>query len=114
MPAVAPRQSFAYPLDEGDEIMSDYRDWTITLAFSVQPGDTEGTLTDAIFEAALVHAPSQAAGITARADSAQGKVWITFTLVNSSRGLADEIARSMQQRVRETVLSEDESCVTAS
>lgn len=91
--------------------MSDYSDWTITLAFSVQPGDTEGTMTEAVFEAALQHAPSQAAGMTARADTVEGKVWITFTLVNASRGLADEIAKSMKQRVRETVLTDDDSCV---
>ena len=91
--------------------MSDYKDWTITLAFSVQPGDTEGTMTESIFEAALQHAPSQAEGMTARADTTEGKVWITFTLVEASRGLADDIAASMKQRVRETVVTDDESCV---
>jgi hypothetical protein len=93
---------------------SEYRDWTITLAFSVQPGDVEGAMTEALFEAALMHAPSQATGMTARADTEAGRVWIVFTLVSASRGLADEIAQSMKQRIRETVLSEDESHVTAS
>jgi hypothetical protein len=94
--------------------MSDYRDWNITLVFSVQPGDTDGTMTEALFEAALTHAPSEATGMTARADTVAGRVWIVFTLVGASRGLADEIAQSMKQRIRETVLSEDESYVTAS
>jgi hypothetical protein len=94
--------------------MSDYKDWTVTLAFSVQPGDFEGTMTEAIFEAARRHAPTQAAGMVASADTTEGKVWITFTLENASRGLADDIAAQMRQRVRETVLSEDEACVTAS
>jgi hypothetical protein len=93
--------------------MSEYRDWTVTLAFSVQPGDVEGKMTEAIFEAALEHAPSQAAGMTARADTVEGKVWIVFTLVNASHGLAEEIAASMKQRVRETVLTEEDSRITA-
>lgn len=94
--------------------MSDYKDWTVTLAFSVQPGDLEGTMTDAIFEAAREHAPTQATGMVASADTTEGKVWITFTLENTSRGLADDIAAQMRQRVRETVLSEEDACVTAS
>jgi hypothetical protein len=94
--------------------MSDYNDWTVTLAFSVQPGDFDGALTEAIFEAALKHAPSEAAGMAASADTTEGKVWITFTLENTSRDLADEIAASMRQRVRDAVLSEDDTCVTAS
>jgi hypothetical protein len=94
--------------------MSDYKDWTVTLAFSVQPGDFEGAMTEAIFAAARRHAPTQAAGMVASADTTEGKVWITFTLENTSRGLADDIAAQMRQRVRETVLSEDEARVTAS
>jgi hypothetical protein len=93
--------------------MSEYKDWTITLAFSVQPGDLDGVMMEAIFEAALRHAPSGAAGMVASADTVEGKVWVTFTLENASRGLADEIAASMKQRVREAVLSEDEASVTA-
>ena len=92
---------------------SAYKDWTITLAFSVQPGDVEGTMTEAIFEAALEHATSEAEGMTARADTVEGKVWIVFTLANASRGFADEVATSLKERVRDTVVSGDESCVTA-
>lgn len=92
----------------------EYRDWKITLPFSVPPGDVEGHFTDALLDAALEHAPSQAAGMVARGDIEQGKVWIVFTLVNASRGLADEIAKSMRQRVRAAVLSGDDACVSAS
>jgi hypothetical protein len=94
--------------------MSDYKDWTVTLAFSVQPGDFDGTMTEVIFEAARQHAPTQAAGMVASADTTEGKVWITFTLENTSHELASGIAAQMRQRVRETVLSEDDACVTAS
>ena len=93
--------------------MNEYRDWKITLPFSVTPGDTEGMMTDALFNAALEHAPSQAAGLTARGDAVLGKVWIAFTLVNSSRGLADEVATAMRERVHETVLTGDDACVSA-
>lgn len=93
--------------------MSEYRDWKITLAFAVRAGDTEGVMTEALFDAALEHAPSQAAGMTARADTRIGKVWIVFTLVNSSRGLADEVASSMRTRVAESVLAGDDACVSA-
>lgn len=92
---------------------TEYRDWKITLPFSVPAGDTEGVLTEALFEAALHHAPSQAAGLVASANTDEGKVWIVFTLVNSSRGLADEIAKSMRERVKETVFSGDDVCVSA-
>jgi hypothetical protein len=51
--------------------------------------------------------------MAAGADTAEGKVWIVFTLIESSRGLADEISKSMRQRVGETVLSSDDACVTA-
>jgi hypothetical protein len=91
----------------------DLRDWTVSLTFSVPTGDEEGIFTEALLEAALQHAPSQAAGMAARADTAQGKVWIAFTLVESSRGLADEISKSMRHRVAEAVLSGDDACVTA-
>jgi hypothetical protein len=98
----------------GELMSDDYRDWTITLSFSVPAGDTEGVLTEAIYEAALQHAPSAAAGMVASADTVEGKVRVVFTLVNSSRGLADEVAKSMKKRVRETVFSGDDSYVTAS
>lgn len=91
----------------------DLKDWTISLQFNVPAGDADGVLTEALFEAALQHAPSQAAGMAARADTAEGKVWIVFTLIDSSRGLADEISKSMRERVGETVLSSDDACVTA-
>lgn len=97
----------------GSATMSEYRDWKITLPFSVPPGDTDGVMTEALFNAALEHAPSDAAGIVARADAAIGKVWIVFTLVNSSRGLADEVAAEMRQRVGDAVLSGDDACVSA-
>lgn len=93
---------------------TDYRDWKITLPFSVPAGDAEGVMTEAIFDAALQHAPSAAAGLVASADTLQGKVWIVFTLVHSSRGLADEVAKSMRARIGETVFSLDDACVTAS
>jgi hypothetical protein len=93
--------------------MSEYRDWRITLPFTVTVGDNEGVMTEALFNAALEHASSAATGMTARADTKAGKVWITFTLLNSSRGLADEMAKSMRQRVADTVLSGDEACVSA-
>lgn len=93
--------------------MSEYRDWKITLPFAVRPGDTEGVMTEALFDAALEHAPSQAVGITARADAKLGKVWIVFTLVNASRGLADEVAGAMRTRVAEAVLAGDDACVSA-
>lgn len=93
--------------------MSEYRDWKITLPFAVPAGDTDGVMTEALFEAALEHAPSQAAGMTARADAKLGKVWVVFTLVHSSRGLADEVASSMRQRVSDAVFSGDDACVSA-
>jgi len=97
----------------GSATMSEYRDWKITLPFSVPSGDADGVMTEALFNAALEHAPSDAAGITARGDTAIGKVWIVFTLVNASRGLADEVAAEMRQRVGDAVLSGDDACVSA-
>lgn len=93
--------------------MSEYRDWKITLPFSVPPGDVDGVITEALFNAALEHAPTDAAGITARGDANAGKVWIVFTLVNASRGLADEVATAMRQRVGDALLSGDDACVSA-
>jgi hypothetical protein len=93
--------------------MSEYRDWNITLPFSVPAGDTDGVMTEALFNAALEHAPSDAAGLTARGDAAIGKVWIVFTLVNSSRGFADEVAAAMRKRVGDAVFSGDDACVSA-
>ncbi len=93
--------------------MSDYRDWKITLPFSVPSGDTEGVMTEAIFEAALHHAPSESAGLVAGADTDDGKVWIVFTLLNSSRGFADDVAKEMRERIQETVSSGDDASVAA-
>lgn len=93
---------------------ADYRDWTITLPFTVPAGDLEGAFTEALFEAAVEHAPSDSAGLTARADTSEGKVWITFTLINTSQGLAQEIATSMLHRVSEAVLSGEDACISAS
>jgi hypothetical protein len=94
--------------------MSEYRDWTITIPFTVPVGDTEGIMTEAVFEAALEHAPSQAKGITARADTSLGKVWIVFTLTETSQDLANSIGQEMRERVQEAVVSSDEACVTGS
>jgi hypothetical protein len=91
--------------------MSEYRDWTITLTFSVPAGDADGVWTEALFNAALEHAPSAAAGLVARGDTMAGKVSIVFTLMNASRGLADEVASAMRRRVTDAVLSGDETCV---
>jgi hypothetical protein len=93
--------------------MSEYKDWNIRLAFSVQKGDTEGALTEAIFEAAVEAAPSDAHGLGARADTVEGRVWIDFTLVDASREFAEEVKTAMKQRIKDAVLSEDESCITA-
>lgn len=90
-----------------------YRDWTITLPFTVPSGDEDGAFTEALFDAALEHAPPDTAGMTARADTTQGKVWITFTLLNRSQDLAKDIAATMRQRIGEAVLSGDDACITA-
>ena len=92
--------------------MTEYRDWNIQLTFNVPPGDTDGVMTDAILDAALEHGPSQAAGVVASASTHEGKVWIMFTLVDSSRGLADEVANAMRLRVLETVFSGDDASVS--
>lgn len=92
--------------------MSD-QDWKIMLPFSVPPGDTDGVLTEAIFDAGLYHAPSKAEGMVASADTDAGKVWLVFTLVDTSRDFADEIAQAMIEHVRETVFSGDDACVSA-
>ncbi|HEX8083399.1 MAG TPA: hypothetical protein VF529_03855 [Solirubrobacteraceae bacterium] len=91
----------------------DYRDWKITLPFTVPVGDTDGVLTEALFDAAVHHAPSEARGIVARADTSEGKVWIVFTLTNSSQGFAQDLAKQMRERVAETVFSGDDACVSA-
>lgn len=93
--------------------MSEYQDWKITLPFSVPAGDTDGVMTEALLNAALEHAPSDAAGIIARGDAELGKAWIVFTLVNSSRGLADEVASAMRSRVADAVLSGEDACISA-
>ena len=93
--------------------MTEFRDWTITLPFSVPRSDTEGVLTEALFEAALEHAPSDAQGMTARADTREGKVWIVFTLPSRSEDLAKSIAAEMRERVGDAVLSGDDACIAA-
>jgi hypothetical protein len=93
--------------------MSEYRDWKITLPFSVPAGDADGVMTEALFNAALDHAPSDAVGLTARGDVVLGKVWIVLTLVNSSRGLADEVASAMLSRVGGAVLFGEDACISA-
>lgn len=93
--------------------MTDYRDWDISLAFNVPQGDTEGIVTEALFEAAVEHAPSDAAGLVVRADTVVGKVWIVFTLVNSTREFAEDVAAQMMERVGDAALSGDDACITA-
>lgn len=92
----------------------EYRDWTITLPFTVPNGDVDGVFTEALFDAAIEHVAPDTAGMTARADTSQGKVWIIFTLLNRSKDLAKDIAATMRQRIGEAVLSGDEACITAS
>lgn len=93
--------------------MTEFHDWNITLPFSVPAGDAEGVLTEALFDAALEHAPSDAHGITARADTRVGKVWIVFTLVGASEELAKSMASEMRERLGESVLSGDEARISA-
>lgn len=93
--------------------MTDDRDWNVTLTFKVPAGDTEGVLTEALFDAAVAHAPSDARGLVARADTVEGKVWIAFTLVGHSEDFAKDLATQMKRRIRETVFSGDDACVTA-
>jgi hypothetical protein len=93
--------------------MTDYRDWNITLTFNVPTGDTEGIVTEALFEAAVEHAPSDATGLVARADTVAGKVWIVFTLTNSTREFAMSVGSEMKDRVGDAALSGDDACITA-
>jgi hypothetical protein len=91
--------------------MTEFRDWQITLPFDVPVGDVEGVLTEALFEAAVRHAPGAAVDMTARADAEDGKVWVVFTLVDSSGELARDVAARMQGRISESVLSIHEADV---
>lgn len=99
--------------------MTEYRDWDISIAFTVSPGDVEGIVTEALFEAAVEHLPTDAEGLVVRADAVKGKVWIVFTLVNSSRQLAGSVASQMRDRICDTALSgdaalsSDAACITA-
>jgi hypothetical protein len=98
-----------------DDLMStEYKDWTITVPFSVPPGDVDGVMTEAIFEAAVHHLPSEGHGLVVRADTAEGKVFITFTLAEASKGFAQDVAKQLRERVHETVFSSDDACVTSS
>lgn len=94
-------------------IDTDYRDWNVVLAFNVPPGDTEGVMTEALFDAACEHAPSDATGLVARADTVEGKVWIVYTLVGASGGFAKDSAAAMRDRISESVFSGDEARVSA-
>jgi hypothetical protein len=97
--------------------MNDYKDWKITLTFKVPPGDVEGVHTEAFFDAALEQAPADAEGVVASANSEEGVVRVVFTLVDSSKELAESIAAQMRGRLREavaeTIAADDEACVTA-
>jgi hypothetical protein len=90
----------------------DFREWNISLTFGVPPGDVEGVMAEAFLEAAAEHVPEDASDLVVRADTVAGKVWVTFSIV-SSRELADGVAQDMRERVRETVVSGDETCVSA-
>jgi hypothetical protein len=48
-----------------------------------------------------------------RADTVVGKVWIVFTLVNSTREFAEDVAAQMKERVGEAALSGDDARITA-
>lgn len=91
---------------------TEFHDHRITLEFNVPSGDSEGVLTEALFEAALENAPSEAAGMVASADTNKGKVWVAFTLPHSSREFADSVCAEMKPRIKDAVLSNDETCVT--
>jgi len=94
--------------------MTSYKDINVTLGFNVPPGDSEGTFTEALFDAALEHAPVDSSGFVARADTDEGKVWITFTLSEvPSREYANDIGMQMRERVKDAVLSNDDACVLA-
>lgn len=95
------------------EEMGEFRDWKITLPFSVPPGDFGGLITEALFEAAQSHAPAEAAGLVVSANAVDGKATVIFTLISSSRELADEIGQEMSQRIREAVFSGDDAYVSA-
>lgn len=95
------------------ELDTEYRDWKVVLTFHVPVGDTEGMMTEAIFEAALEHAPSDATGLVASADTVEGNVWIVYTLPNASSGFANDSASAMRERISETVFSGDDACVSA-
>src|SRR4051812_7833773 len=86
-----------------ERAMSDYKDWKIILTFHVPAADVEGVFTEAYFDAALEVAPSEAAGLVASANTDEGRVRIVFTLVESSREMADSVARDMPARVQDAV-----------
>lgn len=81
--------------------------WRVTIPFSVPNGDLEGDLTELLFDAALCIAPEGALGMAARADTAEGKVWIVFTLDNVTGWNAKQIAREVRERVSADVLGGD-------
>lgn len=91
--------------------MTEYKDWQISIPFDVPKDDTEGDWTDALLEAAIECASDNVAGIVARGDTAMGRVWITFKVLDSSRDIADEIAQGMQERISVKVLTGGEASI---
>ena len=94
--------------------MSELRDWTITVPFSVPTGDEDGNFTEALLDAAVTLAPDNACGIVARADTEQGKVWIVLTVTDTTKAAARDAGRALRERVTLAVLSGEEVCITAS
>jgi hypothetical protein len=92
--------------------MTEYKDWQVTLSFRVPAGDEDGAWTTALFEAALKFASASIAGMTARADTELGRVWLAFSVVDTTEELALEIARGLEERVLAEVLSGDGISVT--
>lgn len=82
--------------------MSEFKDWQVTLPFSVPTGDLEGEYTEELLDAAIEQAPSCATGFVAGANTDTGEVWITLVLESCSK----DLARSMSIEMHERVLAE--------
>jgi len=81
--------------------------WRVTIPFKVPAGDLEGEWTATLFDASVRVAPEGALGITARADTVEGKVWVVFTLDHITGWVARNIAREVRERVSADVLGPD-------
>lgn len=84
--------------------MSEFKDWQVTLTFKV-PSDPEGDWIEAISDAAFECASDNVAGIVARGDTDECRVYLVFTVVECSHEVADEIARGMQERISAKVFA---------